>query len=63
MNERLRAWVGCDVQAATTIDIVEGLLVSAEEGALTIRLSGPSGYGRGRHAVIKLAAVCYVRRT
>jgi hypothetical protein len=61
MTDRLQSWIGREVQAATVSEMVAGVLVSADERRLVVRTSGVSGYGNGRHAVLPLASICYVR--
>jgi hypothetical protein len=62
MADKLRSWLGCRVQAATALEVIEGILVSVDEMQLTLLTSGNPGYENGKHMMMQMRYISYVRQ-
>jgi hypothetical protein len=62
MADKLRAWLGCSVQAANALEVIEGKLVSVDDMQLTLLTSGDSGYENGKHMMMQMRFISYVRQ-
>ncbi|BFH14200.1 hypothetical protein WJ0W_001574 [Paenibacillus melissococcoides] len=61
MKEKLRSLIGKQVQVASALDLITGILVSVDDMKLTVRTSRLTGYDNGQYAIFQLHMVSYVR--
>ncbi|MBG9791376.1 hypothetical protein ABD76_02095 [Paenibacillus dendritiformis] len=63
MKEKLRSLIGKQVQVASALDLITGILVPVDDMKLTVRNSRLTGYQNGQYAIFQLHMVSYVRVT